>query len=262
MNIILLGPPGAGKGTQAARLAGDARHGPAVDRRHAARSGARPARRSALKAKAVMDAGELVCDAIVTALIGERLDSRSASKGAIFDGFPRTAAQAEALDAAARRARPQARPCHRARGRRGRAGRAHHRPLHLRQVRRRLSRHASSSPRSRASATSAARPSSSAAPTTMSETVRTRMAEYRAKTAPILPYLRSARAGPPRRRHGRYRTMYGDRGDPGQGTRWLSPGTQSPKRKGRGRPRLSFARFRLHRVTDQCLERRFASGAA
>ena len=69
MNIILLGPPGAGKGTQAARL----------------------------QAKAVMERGELVSDVIVSALIGERLDA-AAGQGAIFDGFPRTRAQAEALD--------------------------------------------------------------------------------------------------------------------------------------------------------------------
>src|SRR5689334_8059875 len=51
-----------------------------------------------LKAKAVMEAGELVSDAIVSALIGERLDMADTANGAIFDGYPRTAAQADALD--------------------------------------------------------------------------------------------------------------------------------------------------------------------
>jgi len=96
MNIILLGPPGAGKGTQAARL--EATRGMVQmstgDMLREARASGSPI---GLKVKAVMDAGELVSDAIVTALIGERLDA-SADKGAIFDGFPRTKHQAEALD--------------------------------------------------------------------------------------------------------------------------------------------------------------------
>lgn len=96
MNIILLGPPGAGKGTQAARL--QAMRGmiqlSTGDMLREARASGSPI---GLKVKAVMDAGELVSDAIVTALIGERLDAAQ-GKGAIFDGFPRTQAQAEALD--------------------------------------------------------------------------------------------------------------------------------------------------------------------
>jgi adenylate kinase len=96
MNIILLGPPGAGKGTQAARL--QAQRGmiqlSTGDMLREARASGSPI---GDKVKAIMDAGELVSDEIVTALIGERLDSAQA-KGAIFDGYPRTQAQAEALD--------------------------------------------------------------------------------------------------------------------------------------------------------------------
>jgi len=96
LNIILLGPPGAGKGTQAARL--QAERGmiqlSTGDMLREARASGSPI---GDKVKAIMDAGELVSDAIVTALIGERLDT-CGECGAIFDGFPRTKHQAEALD--------------------------------------------------------------------------------------------------------------------------------------------------------------------
>jgi adenylate kinase len=96
LNIILLGPPGAGKGTQAARLQADRgmiqlSTGDMLREAVAARTPV------GLKAKTIMERGELVSDAIVSALIGERLDA-AADRGAIFDGFPRTIAQAEALD--------------------------------------------------------------------------------------------------------------------------------------------------------------------
>ena len=97
MNIILLGPPGAGKGTQAARLV-DERGMVQLSTGDMLRAAVKAGTPVGLKAKAVMDAGELVSDAIVSALIGDKLAGMDDAEGAIFDGYPRTAAQAETLD--------------------------------------------------------------------------------------------------------------------------------------------------------------------
>ena len=96
LNIILLGPPGAGKGTQAARLQAE-RGMIQLSTGDMLREAVAAGTPIGLKAKAVMERGELVSDAIVSALIGERLDAAS-DQGAIFDGFPRTRHQAEALE--------------------------------------------------------------------------------------------------------------------------------------------------------------------
>ncbi len=97
MNIILLGPPGAGKGTQAHRL---------VEKYSMVQLSTGDMLRAAVKAgtpvgqqaKAVMEAGELVSDDIVSALICDALDALDEGTGVIFDGYPRTAPQAHSLD--------------------------------------------------------------------------------------------------------------------------------------------------------------------
>jgi adenylate kinase len=97
-NLLLLGPPGAGKGTQAIRLA--ARLGvPHVSTGDLLRAAVKAGTPLGREAKVVMDRGELVPDAVVIGLAVERIAQPDAKSGFVLDGFPRTLAQAEALDA-------------------------------------------------------------------------------------------------------------------------------------------------------------------
>jgi adenylate kinase len=187
VDIILLGPPGAGKGTQAQRL--QAKRGMVQlstgDMLREAVANGTPV---GLKAKAVMEAGELVNDAIVSALIGERLDT-AAAHGAIFDGFPRTGHQAEALEILlGERGRKldhvielvvdEEALVDRITGRftSARCGAPNHDSFHV--------------PKVAGICDSCGGTEFKRRPDDNEQTVRTRMAEYRAKTAPILPIYR------------------------------------------------------------------------
>lgn len=98
LNIVLFGPPGAGKGTQAAKLLEKYQlvHLSTGDILRAELSSQSDL---GLEAKKYMDKGELVPDSVVIGMIESKIDSNTDAKGFIFDGFPRTTAQAEALDA-------------------------------------------------------------------------------------------------------------------------------------------------------------------
>src|SRR5690606_22498348 len=98
MRLILLGPPGAGKGTQAQILV--ERLGiPQLSTGDILRAAVKAETEVGKRAKAVMDAGELVSDEIVNAIVAERIDQADCARGFILDGYPRTLAQADAVEA-------------------------------------------------------------------------------------------------------------------------------------------------------------------
>ncbi|MFP4115531.1 MAG: adenylate kinase [Spirochaetota bacterium] len=97
MNLVFLGPPGAGKGTMASRLAEDMGI-PHISTGDMFRAAMNKGTELGLKAKAIMEAGDLVPDELTIAMVKERLSESDAQKGYILDGFPRTIPQANALD--------------------------------------------------------------------------------------------------------------------------------------------------------------------
>ncbi len=96
MRLILLGPPGAGKGTQAVRIA-ERHHIPHISTGDILRANVREGTELGTEAKGYMDAGDLVPDDLIIAMVGERIALPDAAEGFLFDGFPRTVPQAEAL---------------------------------------------------------------------------------------------------------------------------------------------------------------------
>jgi adenylate kinase len=98
LNLVLFGPPGAGKGTQA-KVITEQRGLPQLSTGDMLRAAIAAGTELGKASKAIMDRGDLVSDDIVVGIIGERYDQPDCAKGAVFDGFPRTIPQAEALDA-------------------------------------------------------------------------------------------------------------------------------------------------------------------
>ena len=97
LNVVMMGPPGAGKGTQADRFAAG-RQIPKISTGDILREAVKAGTELGLRAKAIMERGGLVSDQIIIGIVRERLARPDAARGFVLDGFPRTVSQAEALD--------------------------------------------------------------------------------------------------------------------------------------------------------------------
>ncbi len=186
MNIILLGPPGAGKGTQASRLV-EERGMVQLSTGDMLRAAVAAGTEIGLKAKAVMAAGALVSDEIVDKILSDRLDEADIAQGFILDGYPRTAVQAAsldrllaekglALDHVIELVVDEDALVDRITGRFtcANCGAPYHHSFHP--------------PKVEGSCDVCGSHEFKRRPDDNEQTVRTRMAEYRAKTAPILPF--------------------------------------------------------------------------
>jgi len=159
--LLIFGPPGAGKGTQARRLA-DRLGVPQVSTGDMLRASVAADTEVGRRARAHMDAGELVPDEVVIGVTEERLEQRDAQQGFILDGFPRTVAQAEALDALLRKLNARLERCITI-------------SVGEDELVQRLLKRAHLERRSDDN----------------EQAIRVRMAEYREKTAPLLDYYRA-----------------------------------------------------------------------
>ena len=191
MRIVLLGAPGSGKGTQSQRLV--ERFGiPQISTGDLLRAAVSAGHRARTQAKAAMDGGRLVDDALVLGMIRERLGEPDTRAGFILDGFPRNLAQAQALDSDARRARTAARRGGAARGRLRRAGPPHLRPAHLRRLRARIQRaHGAAAGADERCPKTGAPHRLTQRPDDNEATVAERLRVYDEKTRPLIDFYRA-----------------------------------------------------------------------
>ena len=188
MHILLMGPPGAGKGTQAAELV-KAFDIPHISTGDMFRAAVKEGTELGKQAKACMDAGKLVPDSVTIGIVRERLAKDDCKKGFILDGFPRTVEQADA-DGDPQGPRPHAHACAEHQRPGGRPHRACRRPPHLQEVRCDVS-HEVQPPKKEGICDVCGSELFQRADDT-AETMKNRLSVYEASTKPLIDYYKAA----------------------------------------------------------------------